>query len=120
PHHDRVTGVDGDGRLMRGRERVHAVVPRGLNPVHSHVHDYPERVRASPCPARCGGYRRTVAARRAGAGGPSRSHGQGSGTGRCRFSCVTDAELTEPDNTAVRTALWRALHVEVDAPPHVL
>jgi methyltransferase (TIGR00027 family) len=25
-----------------------------------------------------------------------------------------------PDNTAVRTALWRALHVEVDPPPHVL
>jgi methyltransferase (TIGR00027 family) len=25
----------------------------------------------------------------------------------------------EPDNTAVRTALWRALHVEVDAPPPV-
>ena len=25
-----------------------------------------------------------------------------------------------PDGTAVRTALWRALHVEVDAPPHVL
>ncbi|TAK00049.1 MAG: SAM-dependent methyltransferase [Candidatus Manganitrophaceae bacterium] len=24
-----------------------------------------------------------------------------------------------PDNTAVRTALWRALHVEVDSPPHV-
>jgi len=24
-----------------------------------------------------------------------------------------------PDNTAVRTALWRALHVEVDPPPHV-
>jgi methyltransferase (TIGR00027 family) len=24
-----------------------------------------------------------------------------------------------PDNSAVRTALWRALHVEVDAPPHV-
>jgi len=24
-----------------------------------------------------------------------------------------------PDNTAVRTALWRALHVEIDAPPHV-
>src|SRR3954453_3493429 len=29
--------------------------------------------------------------------------------------------MTEiPDNTAVRTALWRALHVEVDAPPAVL
>jgi methyltransferase (TIGR00027 family) len=25
-----------------------------------------------------------------------------------------------PDTTAVRTALWRALHLEVDAPPHVL
>jgi methyltransferase (TIGR00027 family) len=25
-----------------------------------------------------------------------------------------------PDSTAVRTALWRALHVELDAPPHVL
>jgi methyltransferase (TIGR00027 family) len=29
-------------------------------------------------------------------------------------------EVTEPDNTAVRVALWRALHVEVDAEPHVL
>ncbi len=26
---------------------------------------------------------------------------------------------TEPDSTAVRVALWRALHVEVDPPPHV-
>ncbi|POX42661.1 SAM-dependent methyltransferase [Streptomyces sp. Ru73] len=25
-----------------------------------------------------------------------------------------------PDHTAVRTALWRALHLEVDAPPHVI
>ena len=25
-----------------------------------------------------------------------------------------------PDSTAVRVALWRALHVEVDSPPHVL
>jgi methyltransferase (TIGR00027 family) len=25
-----------------------------------------------------------------------------------------------PDNTALRTALWRALHLEVDPPPHVL
>jgi hypothetical protein len=24
-----------------------------------------------------------------------------------------------PDNTAVRVALWRALHVAADAPPHV-
>ena len=29
---------------------------------------------------------------------------------------MTDA----PDHTAVRVALWRALHLEVDAPPHVL
>src|ERR1700761_5975367 len=26
----------------------------------------------------------------------------------------------EPDNTAVRTALWRALHTEVDAAPHIV
>ena len=25
----------------------------------------------------------------------------------------------QPDNTAVRTALWRALHIEADPPPHV-
>jgi methyltransferase (TIGR00027 family) len=29
-------------------------------------------------------------------------------------------EPAEPDHTAVRVALWRAMHVEVDAPPHVL
>ena len=29
-------------------------------------------------------------------------------------------ETVEPDNTAVRVALWRALHVQVDASPHVL
>jgi methyltransferase (TIGR00027 family) len=29
-------------------------------------------------------------------------------------------QLPQPDNTAVRVALWRALHVEVDPPPHVL
>jgi methyltransferase (TIGR00027 family) len=32
---------------------------------------------------------------------------------------MTDASQ-QPDNTAVRVALWRALHVEIDAPPHVL
>jgi methyltransferase (TIGR00027 family) len=31
-----------------------------------------------------------------------------------------DDEQVAPDNTAVRVALWRALHVEVDSPPHVL
>jgi methyltransferase (TIGR00027 family) len=28
--------------------------------------------------------------------------------------------MTEPDNTAIRVALWRALHVKIDAAPHVL
>ena len=28
--------------------------------------------------------------------------------------------VSQPDSTAVRTALWRALHVEVDPPPHVI
>src|SRR4051812_49793588 len=31
-----------------------------------------------------------------------------------------DEHVPAPDNTAVRVALWRALHVEVDPPPHVL
>ncbi len=29
-------------------------------------------------------------------------------------------KVVEPDSTAVRVALWRALHVEIDPPPHVL
>src|SRR6476661_3639514 len=30
-----------------------------------------------------------------------------------------DKQVAAPDNTAVRVALWRALHVEVDPAPHV-
>jgi len=33
---------------------------------------------------------------------------------------VHDKQMAAPDSTAVRVALWRALHVEVDPPPHVL
>lgn len=33
---------------------------------------------------------------------------------------MADTSNSAPDNTAVRVALWRALHVQVDAPPHVL
>src|SRR4051812_2269369 len=33
---------------------------------------------------------------------------------------MRDKEPIAPDNTAVRTALWRALHLDVDQPPHVL
>jgi methyltransferase (TIGR00027 family) len=33
---------------------------------------------------------------------------------------VADEQIAGPDSTAVRTALWRAMHVQVDAPPHVL
>lgn len=33
---------------------------------------------------------------------------------------MADSRTVAPDGTAVRVALWRALHVEVDAPPHVL
>jgi len=32
---------------------------------------------------------------------------------------VSDEQNALPDNTAVRVALWRALHVQVDPPPHV-
>ena len=31
-----------------------------------------------------------------------------------------DKRAAAPDTTAVRVALWRALHVEIDTPPHVL
>jgi methyltransferase (TIGR00027 family) len=33
---------------------------------------------------------------------------------------VSDKPAAAPDSTAVRVALWRALHVDIDAPPHVL
>jgi O-methyltransferase involved in polyketide biosynthesis len=33
---------------------------------------------------------------------------------------MTDEQPAAPDSTAVRVALWRALHVQVDPPPHVL
>jgi methyltransferase (TIGR00027 family) len=37
-----------------------------------------------------------------------------------RKAIVHDRQTAAPDSTAVRVALWRALHVEIDAPPHVL
>jgi methyltransferase (TIGR00027 family) len=33
---------------------------------------------------------------------------------------MPDERIAAPDSTAVRVALWRAMHVEVDQPPHVL
>ncbi|HWF23342.1 MAG TPA: class I SAM-dependent methyltransferase [Acidimicrobiales bacterium] len=33
---------------------------------------------------------------------------------------MADEQIEEPDSTAVRTALWRAMHVQVDPPPHVI
>ena len=33
---------------------------------------------------------------------------------------MTSDRTDGPDSTAVRVALWRAMHVEVDAAPHVL
>jgi O-methyltransferase involved in polyketide biosynthesis len=33
---------------------------------------------------------------------------------------VTEDQSATPDSTAVRVALWRAMHVQVDPPPHVL
>ena len=32
---------------------------------------------------------------------------------------MDDKRLAAPDDTAVRVALWRALHLEVDSPPYV-
>jgi O-methyltransferase involved in polyketide biosynthesis len=33
---------------------------------------------------------------------------------------MSDEPTPAPDSTAVRTALWRAMHVQIDPPPHVL
>jgi O-methyltransferase involved in polyketide biosynthesis len=33
---------------------------------------------------------------------------------------MADEQMAAPDGTAVRVALWRAMHVQVDLPPHVL
>jgi O-methyltransferase involved in polyketide biosynthesis len=33
---------------------------------------------------------------------------------------MPDEQSTIPDHTAVRVALWRAMHVQVDPPPYVL
>ncbi|HWT34656.1 MAG TPA: class I SAM-dependent methyltransferase, partial [Paraburkholderia sp.] len=33
---------------------------------------------------------------------------------------MQDDQTVAPDSTAVRVALWRAMHVQVDAAPHVL
>ena len=33
---------------------------------------------------------------------------------------MTEGPIEAPDSTAVRVALWRAMHVQVDPPPHVL
>jgi methyltransferase (TIGR00027 family) len=33
---------------------------------------------------------------------------------------MADERIEAPDGTAVRVALWRAMHVQVDPPPHVL
>jgi methyltransferase (TIGR00027 family) len=36
------------------------------------------------------------------------------------IALMTDEQKPSPDSTAVRVALWRAMHVQVDSPPHVL
>lgn len=33
---------------------------------------------------------------------------------------MAEEQIAAPDSTAVRVALWRALHIEIDPPPHVL
>jgi O-methyltransferase involved in polyketide biosynthesis len=37
-----------------------------------------------------------------------------------RENIMHDKQMAGPESTAVRVALWRAMHVQVDPPPHVL
>src|SRR5579872_4916505 len=39
---------------------------------------------------------------------------------RRRENIMQDERSTAPESTVVRTALWRAMHVQIDPPPHVL
>jgi O-methyltransferase involved in polyketide biosynthesis len=32
---------------------------------------------------------------------------------------MTNEQTIAPESTAVRVALWRAMHMQIDAPPHV-
>jgi methyltransferase (TIGR00027 family) len=40
-------------------------------------------------------------------------------TAGSRENVMPNKQVAAPDDTAVRTALWRALHLDVDSPPHV-
>ncbi len=39
---------------------------------------------------------------------------------RSKESLMHDNQTEAPDSTAVRVALWRAMHVQIDPPPHIL
>jgi hypothetical protein len=41
-------------------------------------------------------------------------------TGPSSIGAMTDEPTEALDSTAVRVALWRAMHVQVAPPPHVL
>ena len=32
----------------------------------------------------------------------------------------SNSQMVAPESTAVRVALWRAMHVQIDPPPHVI
>jgi methyltransferase (TIGR00027 family) len=40
--------------------------------------------------------------------------------GKTKSSMTSDKQIVAPEHTAVRVALWRALHVQIDPKPHVL
>lgn len=37
-----------------------------------------------------------------------------------KSTIMTERKIPAPEHTAVRVALWRALHVQIDPPPHIL
>src|SRR6476620_7949014 len=44
----------------------------------------------------------------------------GHAPGKEKGACMADKQPVAPESSAVRVALWRAMHVQVDSPPHVL
>ena len=51
---------------------------------------------------------------------PTRLRSSGRPVGARGENIMQDKQAVAADSTAVRVALWRAMHLEADPPPHVL
>src|SRR5436190_4123263 len=110
----------GSHRRTRGHPARHRPRPLAMDLVR------PQYLRRAPTQhAHRAGHPRRYRRTRAGQPGGGRTRPDGSAnTDRSappdRVSRYRNDVNASPDSSAVRTALWRALHVQLDAPPHVI